>query len=931
MALRRTKVNRHAQPRKAASKKGILLTLLVIVLFVLMLGEVMTYVVLSNNYNALSSQSSQGINQGEEIAMLQSSTSTFLRASLQASLNALIKYEETPTLRKSNFVNNTAFDISSIMGNGLIFGTPMLNYSGAPTMVNFTNTLITQAKAEGIGLSLINGTLNISQNSPYNLTATYTALAVVNTSSSSFIYPLSVAVSIPLNGTYDLLSAEEGRPTLLYIKHGIPQANLIGGIHASAGSTSPYLFSYSTAVIITNPSVPTCTNIPAAVKSINYTLVTPDAASIGVGICGMGGLVTYTHNASIPASATNVAPKPYLVYPSASGVINDIQNGTQVLLDGQDLALLNISAVKTAVQSQYFYPSQYTPSYLDLAQQSFNDRSPDGIFSFNPVSIQVPNFSTSSTYITIPYKSNLALSGSYSVSVWYMATQSPYNIYADSWVNTSGPGTSHAFDMELCMHIGGTCSSPNWGQEVDIGNAAGSWITNVYHPYQYSPHQWYNEVVTVNAIQTVVYLDGAKVASSTYAASTPKFLVPGDAITLSPSSNYAQGQEANLQVYNGALTPSQAQEIYQHGIDGTPAIGTNVVGWWPLNGNANDYSGYNDNGTVTSSTPFVYPSNYTIDPIFKGSNGQFNASQAYGLLNCQTLQKCSNESQAHIYLQKQPLSVSSGGTSLPETAALGMYNSILPRVSGNNGTQYGGFINESTGFPWMESASQSFSVSLWLDPQYVNGSILNEYASGGLVGTGVSQATLIDIYTTKVAGKRYYYYGFAMDSSACTQTQLLQINNWTNLAFSWNGVSGVYTGYINGVQQFSQSLGAGNIAPTASPGYIQIGGPDGGSFRCNVQDYFPMQGTYGDFQVYTNAITQNQAMSLYYNDSISGMTPYLKYSLSGGMAGGLNETPDLYGSDYGVLFNPNGANPGGVPCTSAQVENNTCAENYVAP
>ena len=39
-------------PRKPKSKRGILLTLLTLVIFILMLGEVITYVVLNINYDA---------------------------------------------------------------------------------------------------------------------------------------------------------------------------------------------------------------------------------------------------------------------------------------------------------------------------------------------------------------------------------------------------------------------------------------------------------------------------------------------------------------------------------------------------------------------------------------------------------------------------------------------------------------------------------------------------------------------------------------------------------------------------------------------------------------------------------------------------------------------------------------------------------------
>jgi hypothetical protein len=68
------------------------------------------------------------------------------------------------------------------------------------------------------------------------------------------------------------------------------------------------------------------------------------------------------------------------------------------------------------------------------------------------------------------------------------------------------------------------------------------------------------------------------------------------------------GLIADVQIYNTSLTQNQIQALYQEGIGGAPIDLQNIVGWWPLNGNANDYSGNNNNGQATSVT---YTSSWT--------------------------------------------------------------------------------------------------------------------------------------------------------------------------------------------------------------------------------------------------------------------------------------------------------------------------------
>jgi Concanavalin A-like lectin/glucanases superfamily len=59
------------------------------------------------------------------------------------------------------------------------------------------------------------------------------------------------------------------------------------------------------------------------------------------------------------------------------------------------------------------------------------------------------------------------------------------------------------------------------------------------------------------------------------------------------------GSITNFQIYNTSLDANAIQNLYAEGIGGAPISPQYLVGWWPLNGNATDYSGNNNNGAST--------------------------------------------------------------------------------------------------------------------------------------------------------------------------------------------------------------------------------------------------------------------------------------------------------------------------------------------
>jgi len=72
-------------------------------------------------------------------------------------------------------------------------------------------------------------------------------------------------------------------------------------------------------------------------------------------------------------------------------------------------------------------------------------------------------------------------------------------------------------------------------------------------------------------------------------------------------SEVMNGSISNVQIYNASLSQAEIAALYDEGIGGAPIDLQNLVGWWPLNGNANDYSGNDNNGVPSGVT---YTSNW---------------------------------------------------------------------------------------------------------------------------------------------------------------------------------------------------------------------------------------------------------------------------------------------------------------------------------
>ena len=62
------------------------------------------------------------------------------------------------------------------------------------------------------------------------------------------------------------------------------------------------------------------------------------------------------------------------------------------------------------------------------------------------------------------------------------------------------------------------------------------------------------------------------------------------------------GYVTNVQLYNTPLGMNYLDQMYAAGIGGDPIALQNLVGWWPLNGDTTDYSGYGNSGIPVNIT-----------------------------------------------------------------------------------------------------------------------------------------------------------------------------------------------------------------------------------------------------------------------------------------------------------------------------------------
>ncbi|MCL5442658.1 MAG: LamG domain-containing protein [Candidatus Marsarchaeota archaeon] len=115
---------------------------------------------------------------------------------------------------------------------------------------------------------------------------------------------------------------------------------------------------------------------------------------------------------------------------------------------------------------------------------------------------------------------------------------------------------------------------------------------------------WENVIITLTPSGLAsFYLDGSSAGQASIGAppNNQQFRIGAWGNGCGPTQSL-NGSIANIQIYNTTLSSNDIQALYQEGIGGAPINIQSLVSWWPLNGNANDYSGNNNNGVPNGVT-----------------------------------------------------------------------------------------------------------------------------------------------------------------------------------------------------------------------------------------------------------------------------------------------------------------------------------------
>ncbi len=191
MALNRRKMLRHSQ-------KGLMFTLLTIILFVLMLAEVITYVVINNTYNQQASEAAAVVGADSLATTLKGALSQFLVSGMGRAIEV---YVPAGSMLQYPLNSTEAGALSSLLYNGVAEGTYYTGMGNA-TILDFTSAMEKQASAQSSDMVISNSSITVYQDSPEYINISYTGMATINTTYGFFTYPLSTDVGYPTMLSY---------------------------------------------------------------------------------------------------------------------------------------------------------------------------------------------------------------------------------------------------------------------------------------------------------------------------------------------------------------------------------------------------------------------------------------------------------------------------------------------------------------------------------------------------------------------------------------------------------------------------------------------------------------------------------------------------------------------------------------------------------
>jgi hypothetical protein len=277
--------------------------------------------------------------------------------------------------------------------------------------------------------------------------------------------------------------------------------------------------------------------------------------------------------------------------------------GNAYVPDGQTLYVFGVrqqqanESLLTALGNMYLNGEG---GLADAVLYNFYNSSNIGIYINNTYapSLNVSEFNGATSVVAIPAHASLSpqADGNHAIGLcaWYKINNLPYaGLITKGW---SGPSAGDAPEFAI---------DPNGAyQGFELFSSTGSPVASADAAAitSNSLGRWYFSCFTYNqsASSASYYLDAVPYAASGGVAGLPSTssgkLVFGTGVTGPGATGYSNVAIADVQLYNSSLTPQQVRDLYSRGMYGMPLAGHSLVGWWPLLGDANDYSGRGNDG-----------------------------------------------------------------------------------------------------------------------------------------------------------------------------------------------------------------------------------------------------------------------------------------------------------------------------------------------
>lgn len=436
----------------------------------------------------------------------------------------------------------------------------------------------------------------------------------------------------------------------------------------------------------------------------------------------------------------------------------------------------------------------------------------------------VAHFDGQSSYIQIPYSASQRLS----------------ELTINGWVNVTGTSAGHfswlvgkygAYGLGVCGNSLLVCyyDYSGSGQEHDSGASL-------------LPNTWYMLTAVISSSTStpgneILYVNGVQVLNGPLLINTLNypFQIGGVALPQGANSQFFNGSASNIQIYSQALTQNQISSLYNMGIGGNPIPG-NLLGWWPLNGNAQDFSGNGYNGTIYGNLTMSKPS---------GIGGQFGPS--------------------HLLYAS--------------------FNGISSYVQATNTTSFQSLSNTITITGWANYTSNSIGYIGWLAAK-VNAyglgtcgpSLIVCYYNWGSVGTGEHDSS------TALLPNNWYMLSAVINGPANTETVYVNGANVLSgplfLASTANAFDigacqscGQYMdGGASNIQIYSGALTQGQIQQLYQQGISSTP-----LLNAHILSWFPLDGDTNDYSNQNDAGIATNVV--YYSQNIN--PPYQTPSISG--------------------------------------------------